>query len=44
VDERDESKRTGTLIIEPSYEEAMARARQLDEHHLVGLLRSVLPD
>jgi hypothetical protein len=42
-DEREEPLRTTTLIIEPSYEEAMARAEQLEEHHLLSLLRSVLP-
>ena len=44
ADGEDEPVRTTTIIIEPSYEEAVARARRFEEHHLVGLLRSSLPD
>jgi len=36
--------RTTVLIIEGSYEEAVARARGFDERQLAGLLRSALPD
>lgn len=36
--------RTGVIIIEPSYEEAVSRARAFDGRVLQGLLRSVLPD
>ena len=36
--------RTAVIIIEDSYEEAMAKARGFDERHLAGLLRSTLPD
>ena len=36
--------RTASILIEPSYQEVIHRARSLDEHQLVGLLRSVLPD
>ena len=36
--------RTTAIIVEPSYEEALARARALEEHQLVALLRSCLPD
>jgi hypothetical protein len=36
--------RTTTIIVEPSPQEAIARARTLETHHLVGLLRSCLPD
>ena len=36
--------RTTTIIIEDSYEAAVARARNMDEHQLAGLLRSCLPD
>lgn len=36
--------RTAVIIIEPSYEEAVARARSLDPRQMQGLLRSVLPE
>jgi hypothetical protein len=36
--------RTAVLIIEPSYEEAMAKVRSFDERQLGGLLRSALPE
>ncbi len=36
--------RTTVIIIENSFEEAMLKARGLEEHQLQGLLRSVLPD
>jgi hypothetical protein len=36
--------RTTVIIIEPSYEEAVARARALDPQQMQGLLRSVLPE
>jgi hypothetical protein len=36
--------RTTTIIVEPSPQEALARARTLETHHLLGLLRSCLPD
>ena len=36
--------RTTTIIVESSYEAALRRARSLEEHQLVGLLRSVLPE
>ena len=42
--EADRFYRTAAIIIEPSWEEAAARARALNEHQLSGLLRSVLPD
>lgn len=42
--EADGAYRTGVIIVEPSYEEAVARARAFDERTLQGLLRSVLPD
>jgi hypothetical protein len=35
---------TGVIIIEPSYEEAVAKVRAFDERQMVGLLRSALPD
>lgn len=41
--EGEEPIRTAVLIIEDSYEEAMAKARSLEEHLLQSLLRSVLP-
>ena len=38
------ARRTTTIIIEDSYEEALRKAQAMDEHQLQGLLRSVLPD
>lgn len=35
--------RTIAIIVEPSYEEAVYRARQLEEHQLQAFLRSLLP-
>ena len=35
--------RTTTILIEPSYEEVLHRARQFESHHLLALLRSCLP-
>src|SRR3954471_6162325 len=35
--------RTGTIIIESSYQEAMNKAKSFDQTALVGLLRSALP-
>ncbi len=42
--EDEQPARTGVIIIEPSYEEAVQRARALDARQLEGLLRSALPD
>lgn len=42
--EADRFYRTAIIIIEPSWEEAVRRARALDERQLSALLRSVLPD
>jgi len=45
--EAEESPTTATtavIIIEASYEEAVAKARGFDERQLQGLLRSALPD
>jgi carbamoylphosphate synthase large subunit len=36
--------RTAVIIIEDSYEEAVAKARSFAEHQLQGLIRSALPD
>lgn len=36
--------RTATILIEPSYEELLHRARHFETHHLVALLRSCLPE
>lgn len=36
-------RRTIPVIIEDSYEEAVRRARRLEEHQLVAFLRSLLP-
>ena len=35
--------RTIPIIIEPSYEDAVRKARQLDNHQFVAFLRSLLP-
>lgn len=43
ANEGEEPVRTTAIIIEPSYEEAVARARAFEDHQLVGLLRSCLP-
>lgn len=40
----DGTYRTTAIIIEASYEEAVAKARTFDDRQLQGLLRSVLPD
>lgn len=39
----EEPTRTTVIIIEESFEEAMMKARGLDERQLQGLLRSTLP-
>ncbi len=36
--------RTAPILIEPSYQEVIHRARSFEDHQLVGLLRSCLPD
>jgi len=36
--------RTTVIIIEQSYEDAVAKARSFDDRQLEGLLRSTLPD
>ena len=38
------ARRTTTIIIEDSYEDALSKAQTMDEHQLQALLRSVLPD
>lgn len=40
----EEPVRTATIIIESSYEEAVAKARNMEDHQLAGLLRSALPE
>lgn len=40
----DEAVRTTVIIIEDSYEEAVAKARSFDTRQLQGLLRSALPE
>ena len=42
--EGEEPARTTVLIIESTYEEAVARARGFDDRQLSGLLRSALPE
>lgn len=41
--EGEETLRTTTVILEPSYEEAVRKARNLEDHQLVAFLRSLLP-
>ena len=36
--------RTTTIIVESTHEDAIRKARSFEEHQLVGLLRSTLPD
>ncbi len=36
--------RTTTILIEPSYEEVLYRARAFEDHQLLALLRSCLPE
>ena len=38
------SAQTTVIFIEDSYEEAVAKARRMDERELASLLRSALPD
>jgi hypothetical protein len=40
----EEAARTAVIIIEDTYEQAMLKARGLDDRHLQSLLRSCLPD
>lgn len=40
----EEPARTAVLIIEGSYDEAVAKAREFNDLQLAGLLRSALPD
>ena len=44
LNEGETAARTTTIIVESSYEAALRKARGFEEHQLVGLLRSVLPD
>ncbi|TVR55743.1 MAG: hypothetical protein EA421_05595 [Gemmatimonadales bacterium] len=41
--EGEETLRTIPIIVEPSYEEAVHKARRLEDHQLVAFLRSMLP-
>jgi len=43
TDFEEQPARTTVIIIEHSYEEAVAKARTFDERQLEGLLRSALP-
>ena len=36
--------RTSVIIIEDSFEKALGKAQNLEEHHLQSLLRSILPE
>jgi hypothetical protein len=43
-DEQSSPTETTVIIIEDSYEDAVAKARRFDDRQLQGLLRSSLPD
>ena len=40
----EDARRTTTIIIEDSFEEAVRKARAFEDHELQGLLRSLLPE
>lgn len=42
-DQDAEPVRTTTILIEPTYEDVIVRARSFGDHQLVALLRSALP-
>jgi hypothetical protein len=42
--EGEEARRTTVIFVEPSYEAAVRKAKGMEEHQMLGLLRSVLPD
>jgi hypothetical protein len=42
--ERELPLRTAPIIIEPTYQAALEKARDMAEHQLVSMLRSCLPD
>ena len=44
LNEGEQPARTTAIIVESSYESALRKAREFEEHQLVGFLRSVLPD
>ena len=44
ADDGPETAHTTVIIIEDSYEEAVAKARTFDDRELQGLLRSTLPE
>ncbi len=44
LNEGEHPSRTTAIIVETSYDDAVRRARSFEEHQLVALLRSVLPD
>lgn len=43
ADDANQSAQTTVIFIEDSYEEAVAKARRMDERQLSALLRSALP-
>jgi hypothetical protein len=44
LNEGEQPLRTTAIIVEPSYEDAVRKARAFEERQLAGFLRSVLPD
>ncbi len=44
LNEGERAARTTAIIVESSYDAAVRKARGFEEHQLVGLLRSALPD
>ena len=43
-DSGEQPVRTANIIVESTYDDVVRKARRFEEHELLGLLRSVLPD
>ena len=44
LNEDEQPSRTATILVEETYDDLIRRAHRLEDHMLVGLLRSVLPE
>ena len=44
LNEGERPARTGVILVEPTYEDLVRKAKSFEDHQLVGLLRSALPD
>ena len=44
LDSSEQPVRTANIIVESTYDDVVRKARIFEEHQLLGLLRSVLPD